>query len=558
MSVDIFKPENLSIEEVFINTDSYYQMPEYQRPYSWDKERVEQLWFDLVESYNNYIEDPTVDSNYFLGSLVVVKNGQGYDVVDGQQRMTTLTILFCVLRDLDKINLSEIRMTKVKHSIKDMFAGRERLKLTTQLNNQAVFETSIINKIDFQSSKKKIEENRFLQTAFYFKNLIEDSQNPESENYIENLSGFIEYLFEKTTLIRVVCYDESFAIKLFTVLNDRGLDLSSSDIIKAYLLQKLNEDRRSSFIEVWKRIETICKQAGESLQMILSLYLYYLKSGNPKKTLHEELKLELKDKEPMEIVLFIEEFAKNLSEINDDYKDKDISKLRYLPQSIYWKTILLAAKQVNYPFYQELKDLLVRYYYQSWIADGTSNRVKQTSFKVLKMVKDKKHIYDIKTEIISNLNIYESYLSSLDRSNVYNFKWHKPLLLSIEYNQQDSYQFIEINKDLHTEHIFPQEWRSDNLNWKESFSEDDEKEYLNSLGNLTLLTGKKNICASNRNYLNKKEIYNGNNGKGLDGKSSFEITKRIMEDAPNEWNVEEIIKRKKWLVSQAKEIFDIK
>lgn len=490
--------------------------------------------------------------------MVVVKNGQGYDVVDGQQRMTTLTILFCVLRDLDKINLSEIRMTKVKHSIKDMFAGRERLKLTTQLNNQAVFETSIINKIDFQSSKKKIEENRFLQTAFYFKNLIEDSQNPESENYIENLSGFIEYLFEKTTLIRVVCYDESFAIKLFTVLNDRGLDLSSSDIIKAYLLQKLNEDRRSSFIEVWKRIETICKQAGESLQMVLSLYLYYLKSGNPKKTLHEELKLELKDKEPMEIVLFIEEFAKNLSEINDDYKDKDISKLRYLPQSIYWKTILLAAKQVNYPFYQELKDLLVRYYYQSWIADGTSNRVKQTSFKVLKMVKDKKHIYDIKTEIISNLNIYESYLSSLDRSNVYNFKWHKPLLLSIEYNQQDSYQFIEINKDLHTEHIFPQEWRSDNLNWKESFSEDDEKEYLNSLGNLTLLTGKKNICASNRNYLNKKEIYNGNNGKGLDGKSSFEITKRIMEDAPNEWNVEEIIKRKKWLVSQAKEIFDIK
>ncbi len=558
MSVDIFKPENLSIEEVFINTDSYYQMPEYQRPYSWDKERVEQLWFDLVESYNNHIEDPTVDSNYFLGSLVVVKNGQGYDVVDGQQRMTTLTILFCVLRDLDKINLSEIRMTKVKHSIKDMFAGRERLKLTTQLNNQAVFETSIINKIDFQSSKKKIEENRFLQTAFYFKNLIEDSQNPESENYIENLSGFIEYLFEKTTLIRVVCYDESFAIKLFTVLNDRGLDLSSSDIIKAYLLQKLNEERRSSFIEVWKRIETICKQAGESLQMVLSLYLYYLKSGNPKKTLHEELKLELKDKEPMEIVLFIEEFAENLSEINDDYKDKDISKLRYLPQSIYWKTILLAAKQVNYPFYQELKDLLVRYYYQSWIADGTSNRVKQTSFKILKMVKDKKHIYDIKTEIVNNLNIYESYLNSLDRSNVYNFKWHKPLLLSIEYNQQDSYQFIEINKDLHTEHIFPQEWRSDNLNWKESFSEDDEKEYLNSLGNLTLLTGKKNICASNRNYLNKKEIYNGNNGKGLDGKSSFEITKKIMEDAPNEWNVEEIIKRKKWLVSQAKEIFDIK
>ncbi|WP_109080168.1 DUF262 domain-containing protein [Aggregatibacter aphrophilus] len=555
MSLDVFKPENLSIEQVFGNADSFYQMPEYQRPYSWDKERVEQLWFDLVEAYKNYVEDPAVDSNYFLGSLVVVKNGQGYDVIDGQQRMTTLTILFCVLRDLDKLNLPDTRMNKVKHSIKDLLGGKERLKLTTQLNNQALFETSVINKIDFQASKAKIEENRFLQTAFYFKNLIEESQNSKSYYYIDDLSGFIKYIFEQTTLIRVVCYDESFAIKLFTVLNDRGLDLASSDIIKAYLLQKLSEDKRSSFVEVWKRVETICKQAGESLQMVLSLYLYYLKSGNPKKNLHEELKLELKSKEPIETILFIEEFAKNLSEINYDYQDKDISKLRYLPQSIYWKTILLAAKQVNYPFYHELKNLLVRYYYQSWIADGTSNRIKQTSFNILRMVKEGRSILDVKKEIMGNLNIYENYLLSLDRNNIYSFKWHKPLLLAIEYYQQDDYQFIEINKDLHTEHILPKEWKNNDLNWKDVFSDDDARKYLNSLGNLTLLSGPKNIRASNRDYLNKKEIYNG---KGLDGKSSFEITKKIMEDSPNEWNVAEIVKRKNWLINQVKEILDIK
>ena len=555
MSLDVFKPENLSIEQVFGNADSFYQMPEYQRPYSWDKERVEQLWFDLVEAYKNYVEDPAVDSNYFLGSLVVVKNGQGYDVIDGQQRMTTLTILFCVLRDLDKLNLPDTRMNKVKHSIKDLLGGKERLKLTTQLNNQALFETSVINKIDFQASKAKIEENRFLQTAFYFKNLIEESQNSKSYYYIDDLSGFIKYIFEQTTLIRVVCYDESFAIKLFTVLNDRGLDLASSDIIKTYLLQKLSEDKRSSFVEVWKRVETICKQAGESLQMVLSLYLYYLKSGNPKKNLHEELKLELKSKEPIETILFIEEFAKNLSEINYDYQDKDISKLRYLPQSIYWKTILLAAKQVNYPFYHELKNLLVRYYYQSWIADGTSNRIKQTSFNILRMVKEGRSILDVKKEIMGNLNIYENYLLSLDRNNIYSFKWHKPLLLAIEYYQQDDYQFIEINKDLHTEHILPKEWKNNDLNWKDVFSDDDARKYLNSLGNLTLLSGPKNIRASNRDYLNKKEIYNG---KGLDGKSSFEITKKIMEDSPNEWNVAEIVKRKNWLINQVKEILDIK
>lgn len=554
MSLDVFKPENLSIEQVFGNSDSFYQMPEYQRPYSWDKERVEQLWFDLVESYKNHTEDSTVDSNYFLGSLVVVKNGQGYDVIDGQQRMTTLTILFCVLRDLDKLNLPDTRMNKVKHSIKDLLGGKERLKLTTQLNNQALFETSIINKINFQAGRKEIEENRFLQTAFYFKNLIEESQNPESYNYISDLSGFIKYLFEQTTLIRVVCYDESFAIKLFTVLNDRGLDLASSDIIKAYLLQNLDEHKRSSFVEVWKRIDTICKQAGESLQMVLSLYLYYLKSGNPKKNLHEELKIELKNKNPIEVVLFLEKFAKNLSEINEDYQDKDISKLRYLPQSIYWKTILLAAKQMDYPFYKELKGLLVKYYYQSWIADGTSNRVKQTSFNILGMVKEKKEISFIKDVIVRNLSVYEPYIHSLDRKNIYDFKWHKPLLLAIEYNQQDNYQYIEISNDLHTEHILPKEWKVDGLNWKEYFSDENVNLNINSLGNLTLLSGKKNIRASNRNYLDKKDIYNG---KGLDGKTSFEITKKVMEDAPNEWTVETIKKRKEWLIAQAKAIFDI-
>ena len=96
---DYFKPESLTIEAIFSNADSFYQMPIYQRPYSWDKDRVEQLWADIFEAYENHKENPSQDNNYFLGSLVVVKNKNGaYDVVDGQQRITTLTILFCVLR----------------------------------------------------------------------------------------------------------------------------------------------------------------------------------------------------------------------------------------------------------------------------------------------------------------------------------------------------------------------------------------------------------------------------------------------------------------------------
>jgi len=551
---EIFKPENKSIEQIFGDRDAFYQMPIYQRPYSWDQERVEQLWYDILEAYKNNADDKTIDQNYFLGSVVVVKKSENYEVVDGQQRLTTLTILFCTLRDM-KLDLPQENI--ISNSIKDWVKGKERLKLTTHLNNQALFEESILKGINFDSTKKEIADNRFLQTAFYFKDLISKAKSETSEDFVQNFGEFVEYLFNKTTLIRIVCFDEGFAIKLFTVLNDRGLDLSPADIIKAYLLQNLDEGRRNNFTEVWKRIENTCKLSGESLQGIFNLYLYFLKSDNPRKSLQEELKEQFKNGNPQTIILDIERFANNILEINANNGDRDISMLRYLRQTIYWKSILATAKQVDYSNFQELKSLITKYYYQSWIANGTSNRIKQTSFNILKKVKNKESIDEIKNLLLENLDKYDHYLGFLKNENAYWTNWHKPLLLSIEYYQHDEKDFIEISRDLHTEHILPKEWNKEGLNWIESFSKETADPLLNSLGNLTLLSGIKNIQASNRNYLDKKEIYNGNSGKGFDGKTSFEITKSIIDNYPT-WTPESIAKRYDWIESETKRILEIK
>lgn len=550
---EIFKPENKSIKQIFGDTDAFYQMPIYQRPYSWDKERVEQLWYDILEAYKNNNEDSSIDPNYFLGSVVVVKKSDNYEVVDGQQRLTTLTILFSTLRDL---NLEIAQKNIISNSITDLVESKERLKLTTHLNNQALFEESVLKGINFDATKKELTDNRFLQTAFYFKDLITKANNKEHEDYIDNFGNFIDYLFNKTTMIKIVCFDEGFAIKLFTVLNDRGLDLTPADIIKAYLLQNLDESRRNSFTEVWKRIETTCKLSDESLQSIFNLYLYYLKGENPRRALQDELKEQFKNQNPQTVILDIEKFAKNILDINSDNKDKNISMLKYLRQSIYWKSILATAKQVEYSSYNELKSLITKYYYQSWIANGTSNRVKQTSFNVLKKVKAKADISVIKNLVTENLEKYDEYTDFLNTDNAYWTNWHKPLLLSIEYYQQDEKDFITISRDLHTEHILPKEWNREELNWRDSFSEENAKSVLNSLGNLTLLSGTKNIQASNRNYSDKTEIYKGNNGKGFDGKTSFEITKSVIDKYPN-WTIDSIKNRYEWLLSETKRIFDI-
>jgi hypothetical protein len=102
----------------------------------------------------------------------------------------------------------------------------------------------------------------------------------------------------------------------------------------------------------------------------------------------------------------------------------------------------------------------------------------------------------------------------------------------------------------------PKEWNREELNWIDRFSEEAAKPLLNSLGNLTLLSGIKNIQASNRNFADKTEIYKGNNGKGFDGKTSFEITKSIIDNY-NTWTTETITERYNWLLTESKRIFDI-
>ena len=130
-------------------------------------------------------------------------------------------------------------------------------------------------------------------------------------------------------------------------------------------------------------------------------------------------------------------------------------------------------------------------------------------------------------------------------------------MLSIEYYQHDEKDFIAISRDLHTEHILPKEWNREELNWRDYFSDEVAKSVLNSLGNLTLISGTKNIQASNRNYSDKKEIYNGNNGKGFDGKTSFEITKSVIDKYPN-WTIENIKNRYEWILIETKKILDLK
>jgi uncharacterized protein with ParB-like and HNH nuclease domain len=146
-----FKPLSLSIGELFGNKDALYKIPQYQRPYKWEDEQVDKLWDDICDAFENN------EDNYFLGSVITAKPRDNeksayVDVVDGQQRLTTLMILFCVIRDLfpeiNQDNSSDnpfaVDIDTIEASITHL-GKADRLKLYTHSQHQSDFHDFIIS-----------------------------------------------------------------------------------------------------------------------------------------------------------------------------------------------------------------------------------------------------------------------------------------------------------------------------------------------------------------------------------------------------------------------------
>lgn len=551
---EIFKPESKTIKEIFGDAMSFYKMPDYQRPYSWEDEEVEQLWDDIYTAYKNNIDDFTIDENYFLGSMILIPKGNEFDVVDGQQRLTTLTILFCVVRDLFS-NIQSMKL--IRNSIIDFVEEKQRLKLRTDIQMQNEFENSIIKKITWPEKfvKKDKKKYKYMNTAIILKEKIEPLQESE-------LDSFIQYLFNKVRMITISCSNDSFAIKLFQVLNTRGMDLSPSDLIKSFLLSKLDADNHNQFMATWREIETLITNSNETITDLFGYYEYYLLASNPKRSIYDELsfifdKKIKKDKQtPNTIIFDFKKFVEKYIEIITS-NNRNVLSLFYLRHQVYWKSILTTAKHINFPDFNKLTKLLRRFYYFYWIAGFTAAKIKQTSFNIIEWLKEGKDYNTIKNEIrnkIKNDKVLSQIRKNL-QGDVYRDSWTKPLLIMIEYHQVDKSNitnYLNIDRNIQIEHILPQKNR-DHSYWTNLYSDEESAKILHTIGNLTLLSGTKNIQASYNSFPKKLSIYDG---KGIDGMTSFRITQQI-RDTYKKWNEDEFIDRYNWILKQVGSILNI-
>jgi len=553
----IFKPDAKTIVKIFGDADSYYQIPDYQRPYSWEDEQIEQLWDDLYSAME------LEDESYFLGPVILIKREGWFEVVDGQQRLTTLTILFCVLRDLYESRLKELDNTlaaSIQDTIKSLVKNKPRLKLITQLHYQNKFEDEILNGVKFPNrelTRKEREQEKFINAALIFKQKLSEL---EGKGGIESIKKFTDYLLGKVEMITITCSQQGYAIKLFQVLNTRGLDLSPADLIKSHLYGKLeDETKKGQFIATWQAIEEISKQLDEPITDLLTYYEYYLLAQNPKRSLYEELIDKFKGKNPNDVIYDFKKFVDFFNEIYQ-LESKLIFSFWYLPNQVFWKAILTTAKKEGFTDteFEELCKELRKMYYSYWIAGYSTSKVKQLSFNLISWVKDKKRLNDIKVEIDKKMasdNVYKRMNENL-QNDVYGEPWLRPLLALIEYQQTDDSKIslIKLDNKIHADHILPVKW-NEWEEWKKIWSKQQAEKWLNKIGNLTLLSGEKNIAQHNDPPLKKAEMYK----KGHGGTTAFEISKKIIGKLEKgSWTEEDVEERQRWMIEQAETILGVK
>ncbi|GAA7107421.1 hypothetical protein HpCHN43_00100 [Helicobacter pylori] len=341
--------------------------------------------------------------------------------------------------------------------------------------------------------------------------------------------------------------------------------MHATDIFKGELLKKLTEEKEQEELATrWENLRQKCLDNGFAMETLFSQHLTYLNPVTSKEKMEKRLVTWFKNlnKTPLEYLKSVEDFYNAYCKILE-MSDRYAHLLSYVATDS-WRVILCTSLLHGYnnQEIEDLKKLLVKFYYQNWVAGKTQSQIGQTCYNIIKALKEKKNIDDIisivkqyldENKITQNFreklkdgHLYEKYKKSSKNS------WLRPILILVEYFMSDEPKPKRIQtNDFHVEHILPQK-PTLSSQWAKDFSEEKRECYTHSLANLTLLGGTKNAGASNLDFKDKKKIYMGeeirlNKKKPCGVMTCYKMTIDIAHHY-TEWTPKSLEKREKELI----------
>jgi uncharacterized protein with ParB-like and HNH nuclease domain len=284
----IFEPDTINLDTLFYNN---FTIPVYQRPYSWGKEQIDDLYNDLISNYDSH-EENTYQGLYTGTIYLKYKNTEGkhsrYYVIDGQQRITTFTLILLSIYwiakdrklDFNIRTLSQLKgsLWRYSNSEKDYQKENRLLELgnldrdmlikvfDSAFDNNLTFSKFILRtKIDKIECEKLILEN----LKFFYENISKKFIDSEEGN--DALIDFYDYLNNATQFIVIyVHFSENRIFEIFESINSKGKQLDQIDLIKSYIFQLLSAEDYIEYSTLWGEL---IKKTNDSLEKYLEAYI---------------------------------------------------------------------------------------------------------------------------------------------------------------------------------------------------------------------------------------------------------------------------------------------
>ncbi|WP_258097052.1 DUF262 domain-containing protein [Marinoscillum pacificum] len=538
----------IQIKDVFAD-DMWYSIPGYQRPYVWGEDEIITLLDDIAYAAQNQPEN-----QYFLGSMVLhcdkqIQNDTEFQeniVLDGQQRLTTLYLIHSVIRD--RTNNKTRHKTchnaifqegnedyGIPEKMRLEFAVRQ--EVSDFMNQFIVAEggTQKLSEIINFSSESNNVSIRNIGEALRIINQWFDNENNLSMDLL------FPFLSMKVILIYVASAELDDAFRLFTILNDRGIKLRNSDILKAQNLREVsNEIKEKKYARFWEELE------GD-LEEDFDQFLSYIRTIIVKEKARVNLLKEFQDniytpssydkttktrtslppllKKGEETFELISRYKKHYDEIfsgnnfdisNNHAFDNLIKILEDTAASDIWIPPLLSYREHfgKEKLFDFLK-LLDNKFSGDWISRETPTTRIENMNDILKKIEYHYKAEITKSEQIDNLLNDEVFkinlnyfMAIVDDSKVYKKKFDRYLLRKVDY-LLDAPRYSEKRISYSTmsvEHILPQNPREDSQ-WLTHFDEETRTDWTNALGNLVLISRRKNSSQGRLDFQDKKFRY---------------------------------------------------
>lgn len=529
------------LNKVFCD-DFVFEIPKYQRPYSWTTEEAGALLQDLLDFIQSQ-DCPLKEMNeYFLGSIVLIKAPESpkAEVVDGQQRLTTLTILLSVLRQFASQKLQNgLEEFICEEGNPNILGSEDRYRLTLRDKDNEFFRDFVqksegledLKGLDVEQLKEESKKNIVLNARHFSDQLAKLAQDE-----IDDLTRFV---INKCFLVLVWTPDFQSAFRIFSVLNDRGMDLSVPDILKTEVLEKLPGDKMDVYAKKWEDQED--SMGRDAFKELLAHIRTIHVREKPKKTVLEEIRA------------FVKPAADPTSFIDD----------QVLPYAEAFRIIRSCSYRAteNAHGVNQLLGWLNRIDNFDWVPPAIVKfATSQDSASVLTFVRDLERLAAgmmiLRYNVNDRMKRYGNLIRAMEKGEDLSADT-SPLQLTTEEKLQvratlngDVYlvgkirKFVLLRLDtilagnsgatydhnfITVEHVLPQspEDGSQWLTWFGTRQVCDQ--WVHRIGNLVLLSQRKNSQASNYEFRKKRDLY----FKGKGDTANFALTNRVL--AENDW-----------------------